>query len=107
MTATEKSRKISKKKNQTSEESVKLIEGTFDVHEARDILIGLLNHKISFHNIKNLSWSERFGQMNEQSEIRLDELKKDHDKIVSLLDLANERKLHVKVHSNIEIHLIK
>lgn len=105
MTTTEKSKKINKRKKQLKTESVKLIEGTFDVYEARDILIGILNHKINFHNLKNLTSTERLGHLNEQSVIRLGELNKDRDKIVSLLDFARENDLDIQVHSTIEIHL--
>lgn len=105
MTATGKSKKINQKKKESTKETIKLIESTFDVREAQDVLIGLLNHKINFHTLKNFSWSERFGHLNKQSVARLEELKKDRDKIASLLDFARENKLNIQVYSKIEIHL--
>ncbi|MEY3397959.1 MAG: hypothetical protein RL220_553, partial [Bacteroidota bacterium] len=40
---------------QQSEESITLINGTFNPGDARDLLLGFVNNKISFHEMRNFS----------------------------------------------------
>jgi hypothetical protein len=95
------------KKKTHTQELVKLIDGTFDAQEAKEILISLLSHKINFHNIKNLSWGEHFGRSNQQSIVRIEELRKDRERISEVLDVASKNNHKVNIHSTIEIQVTK
>ena len=88
-------------------ETFQLIDGRFDVDEAKDVLMGLLNHKIQFHELKNFSWKERYGTENDQSNKRLRELNKDRERLAAVLEFAEQNKLNIEIQSTIKIHLTK
>lgn len=88
-------------------ETFQLIDGKFDVTEAQEILMGLVNHKIQFHELKNFGWKERYGTENEHSCKRLKELNKDHERLTAVLEFADQNKLNIEIKSEIKIHLIK
>lgn len=41
-----------------TEQKVKLVDGTFTLSEANDVIQSLLDVKINFHKLQRLSWSE-------------------------------------------------
>ncbi|MGE0588826.1 MAG: hypothetical protein AB7O48_09645 [Cyclobacteriaceae bacterium] len=88
-------------------EMFQLIDGTFDVTEAQETLIGLLNHKIQFHELKNFSWKERYGVENDHSCKRLKELNKDRERLSAVLEFAEQNKLNIEIQSKVKIHLTK
>lgn len=53
---------------------VNLINSQFSRQEAREILLNLIQSKITFHNQKNFSSQERFGHPDIVSVKRIDEL---------------------------------
>lgn len=84
-------------------ETIELIKGTFTPDEAREVLLRMLNSKIDFHNLKNLSSRERFGKPDSYSEQRLEVLKEARKKVETLISnsIDEEKKLTIK--SSIEI----
>ena len=90
-------------KNKTN---YKLIDGTFDVDEAKDILLGLVKYKIQFHANKVFSTDIRFGEMDEPSSKRAYELKQTREEIqdmIQLLELTNKK---LKITSTINVEII-
>lgn len=71
----------------TETERFTLIKGEFTKHEAKDILLGMLNYKINFHELRNLSSSIQQGQRDDLSLTRIQELEKTR---VEMLKFFNE-----------------
>ena len=46
-------------------ETLMLIDGSFTIDEAKEIVVNIIFSKIIFHNVKNLSSQERFGKDDE------------------------------------------
>ena len=88
-------------------EPIKLIEGKFSPEDAKEILLELINHKINFHKLKNFSSEERFGQSIEGSKKRIEYLKKAKQKIVKIIDKANDNNNNLRLESSIEIFIEK
>ena len=55
-----------------------LIDGTFTPSEASRVLLSLVNSKMDYHRLEQLSNQERFGQDTSHSEVRLRNLAKLH-----------------------------
>jgi hypothetical protein len=86
-------------------ETIELIKGTFTPDEAREMLLQLLNSKISFHNLKNWSSRERFGKPDDYSEQRLRSLDESRKKVEKFIaDLADGEK-NIIINSTIEINI--
>lgn len=88
-------------------DTIQLIDGNFGAHDAQEVLMDLINHKIKFHQLKNISWEERFGEPNQHSQKRLKELLKDRERLSAVLDFAAQHNLKITVQSKIEILLSK
>ncbi len=88
-------------------ETIQLIDGEFLAGDANDLLMELMNHKINFHQLRSFSMEERLGSAGEQSMTRLAELRKDRERLQSILDYAAKRGLKLDVQSKIEIRVAK
>ncbi|MFM6926550.1 MAG: hypothetical protein ACKOU7_13670 [Ferruginibacter sp.] len=80
------------------------IEGIFSPDEAKEILMNMIKSKINFHNIKNWSSNERFGKDDETAKRRIPELKKDLEKLETIL--AEAKTLNKKLIVDSEINII-
>ena len=82
-----------------------LIKGEFSAEEAQEILMHMLHKKISFHEMKIFSKDIRFGETDEVSIKRIEELRKTKNECKAFLKEAIEsgRKLRVKTYTEIEI----
>jgi hypothetical protein len=80
-----------------------LINTTFDPVDARDLLVSMLDSKINYHVIKNLSNQERYGMKDEHSLRRINELKQSWMEISQLLDDAQKAGIDVFISSSIKI----
>jgi hypothetical protein len=60
----------------TDTERFTLIKGEFTKDEAREILLGMINYKINFHELRNLSTSIQQGQRDDASLTRIQELER-------------------------------
>jgi hypothetical protein len=77
---------------------VSLIDGDFDAHEAKEILLNLYSNKINFHEKKNFSSNIRFGKDDLTSIQRIPKLKEALKIILeALADAeAHNKKLAIK-----------
>jgi len=86
-------------------ETVNLIKGTFAPEEAQEILLELLNGKINFHNRKNWSSKERFGEPDILSEQKLEYLEEARKNLKTLLAEAIKQQKSVTINSIIELKI--
>jgi ERCC4-type nuclease len=83
-----------------------LVRGEYSVEDAREIITNLIHQKINFHNLKDFSSKERFGEADANSLKRIEELKQSRKQILEIIDAAKEAGKTVKINSNITIELI-
>jgi hypothetical protein len=88
-------------------DQIRLIDGTFQADDAKDILLNLFNYKINFHELKNFSSWERNGINHDHSSKRLPELKADRDKIAAMINEIIESGDEVVILSTISIQRVK
>ncbi len=81
---------------------IKLIDGEFDVAEAREILVKLIDFKINFHEAKIFSAHERNVSPGIHSLTRIKELKEARTKLIEMLNELKEEDV-LKIHSNVEL----
>jgi hypothetical protein len=82
-----------------------LINSTFEPGDARDLLVSMIDSKINFHVIKNLSSQERYGMKDEHSLRRINELKQSWQELSQLLDHASHAGMDVQISSSIKIEM--
>ncbi len=87
-------------------ETLTLVDDTLTNAEASEILSNMFSSKINFHVIKNWSSQERFGRENEMAQKRIPELRKEVEKLQTILSEAKTNKKRVVVRSEISISLI-
>jgi len=90
-----------------AKQSVKFIEGKFSPVDAKEILTGLMNHKIHFHSLKNFSSVVRFGVPLEGSHKRIEELKASREKIILIIQQAIDKNTNLRIESSILISFEK
>jgi hypothetical protein len=83
-----------------------LIDGTFSAHDAKDILLSLINSKIKYHQLKNFSSEERFGKKDRHSEERIVQLSNTRQQLLELFERAETEKAQLKIHSLINIEFV-
>lgn len=86
-------------------ETVNLIKGTFAPEEAQELLLALLNSKITFHNRRNWSSKERFGEPNVFSKQKLEYLEEARRNLKTLLAEAIKQQKSVTINSTIEFKI--
>lgn len=86
-------------------ETIELIKGIFTPDEAREILLGLLDSKINFHNLKRWSSNERFGKPDSYSEQRVQYLKESRKKVETLVSRLISEEKNLIINSSIEINI--
>jgi len=84
-------------------QTIKLIDGTYSAKDAAEILYSVLDDKIKFHNIQITSCLERNQGELEHSRTRLQELKKEREKIAELISEAKENNLSLRLSSQIQV----
>ncbi len=90
-----------------AKKSVKFIEGKFSPVDAKEILTGLMNHKINFHSLKNFSSEVRFGKPWEGSDKRIEELKVSREEIILMIQQAIDNNTNLRIESFIHISFEK
>jgi len=85
---------------------VTLIDGTFNVAEAKDILMNMFTMKINFHQQKNISHIERFGTPDDNSKAKVELLKAEMAKLETIITGATDKNVSLKVTSAIHIEYI-
>ena len=81
-----------------------LIDGTFDLLDAKDLILGLIDHKIRFHSMKNFGTKVRLGENDDHSEKRLEALKAWRVKLLEMVAEAEKNNPQWSIHSAISIH---
>lgn len=85
--------------------TTKLIKGSFDSSEAKEILLNMIDSKINFHKIKSLSSLVRCNQPNKGSEQRIKELKEAKEEILALIIKAEKKGCSLRIESTINLSL--
>jgi DNA-directed RNA polymerase subunit F len=85
---------------------VTLIDGTFNVAEAKDVLTNMFTMKINFHSQKNVSHVERFGKTDTAALEKVEFLKAELAKLETIIAAATNKNVILKVTSNIHIDYI-
>jgi predicted glycosyl hydrolase (DUF1957 family) len=85
--------------------SHRLISGSFTPEDAREVLMVMLDDKISFHRRRNWSDQERFGEVDSRGLKRIDELQQTKQEVAQLLEEAAEAGVNLRIHCNIDIQL--
>jgi hypothetical protein len=83
-----------------------LVKGTFSPEDAKEITSHLISEKINFHEKKSFSNKIRFGEIDENSQVRIKELNQSRTSINELIDQAREQGKTLKIESTITIELI-
>jgi len=84
----------------TDTERFTLIKGEFTKQEARDILLGMINYKINFHELRNFSSSIQQGEQDDSSLKRINELEATRNQMItffSKLDDSDKLKITSKI----------
>jgi len=80
-----------------------LVKGTFNAEEAQEILMALIESKVTFHSIKNLRAFEQSGESDLKSEKRIKELENMRDEIIELINQAKRTHRQLEIDSKINI----
>jgi len=83
-----------------------LVRGEYSAEEAKEIISNLILQKINFHNLKDFSSKERFGEADKNSIMRIEELKESRQHLLDVIDAAKKAGKTVKISSTIAIELI-
>lgn len=86
----------------TMESNFKLIDGTFSVQEAKEVLGNLLDFKIQFHSSENFSSEIRKGFKNQQSISRIESLKSTKKELFDYLENFSDSEM-LTIFSEIQI----
>lgn len=88
------------------ENTFEVIKGNFKPDEAKDILMTLINKKIDFHNLKNLSSEIHFNKPDQKSKERIKALKEISAQIKELVKNAKEDDCEIAIDSTIQLALV-
>lgn len=86
-----------------TKQSYGLIRGVFFPDDARDLLMTLVDNKISFHQLNNRSRRERFGEIDAAVVKRIDELRQSKADMARLIEEVAALGMKLKISCNIEI----
>ena len=88
------------------DKNIKLIEGTFEPNEALRILTGVINSKISYHNLDSFSNQIRFENAISGSKKRINELEESLDDVKGIIEFALNNDIKLKISSDIKIEFV-
>ncbi len=86
-------------------QSYRLIDGAFLPGEAREVLMSLIQDKISYHQRNDLSRRERLGDNDPPGGKRIDELRATREELDGFLAEAERRGMQLSIRCNIDITL--
>jgi hypothetical protein len=89
----------------SNSEKLSLIEGQFSPEDAKLILINIFLTKINYHELRNLSSKEKFGEEDPFASKRISELKGSIDKMLHLFKDAELKKKKLTITSEIVISI--
>lgn len=80
-----------------------LIDGSFNIEDAKDLLETLIMDKINFHNLKKFSNEERFGDTDILTDRRLKKLKDNQKEVLRFLNNLDTNENKIEIKSTVEI----
>lgn len=83
--------------------TTKLITGQYTPSEAKEILLNMVDNKINFHKIKNLSSEIHSEKPDIESQKSIEELKEARKQIITLIQKAKDDNTNLKIESTISI----
>ena len=84
---------------------IRLIDSNFNIEDSKDLLMKLINYKISFHQQHNFSCEERFGKPDDHSTRRIKELSETREDLYSFINEMENQKVSLKIDSTIVINV--
>jgi hypothetical protein len=93
--------------DEPAQQSYGLIRGVFSPDDARELLLTLIDNKISFHQLNNRSRRERFGEIDPAVVKRVDELRQSKADIATLIEEMGALGMKLSINCNIEITPVK
>lgn len=87
----------------TTNKTLNLIEGKFQIEDAKEVLRSIFTAKINYHQMKNFSSLERFGKEDEKALERTTALKNELIKLEGILAEAAANNNHLIIGSEINI----
>lgn len=84
---------------------IKLIDSTYTVEDANEMLTSLIRDKIKFLNIKTLSENLRFGSNLEHLEKRIQELKEEKNRLMELFNDPDLRDSEIEIECSINLKI--
>lgn len=87
-------------------QTFKLIDGNYTKEEATEILMNLFSSKINFHELKQFSSIEKFGEANANTQKRIIELTESRQSIRELLESENSN-IQLRIHSTVNIEILE
>ncbi|PLW81386.1 hypothetical protein CWI75_16275 [Kineobactrum sediminis] len=91
--------------NEVDTRSYRLISGIFHPDEATQLLMTLIEDKISFHQRKDWSRRERFGETDTEGVKRIGELRQTKADLAAVIKEAAAAGMKLTINGNIEITL--
>ena len=92
-------------KDEVEARRFRLISGVFYPDEASQLLMTLIEDKISFHQRNNWSRRERFGEADAASAGRISELRQTKTDLAALVEEAEAAGMTLSISGNIDITL--
>ncbi|PAW94699.1 hypothetical protein CKK33_14825 [Mucilaginibacter sp. MD40] len=83
-----------------------LIDGTFSVSEANELLLTLFQNKLRFHRLKSFSHQEMWGIPDAKSEKRIQQLEQEIERISHFLKDKDQDE-DFEIHANIKIEYVR
>lgn len=88
-------------KNNSKKAQIELINNQFELDEAKNLLMQLIQDKINFHVSKNFSHHERFGKEDEMSKNKIDALKVEKENLKTQFEKATSEFSKVEINTTI------
>lgn len=84
----------------------KLVKGTFNPEEAKEVLFKLINSKIKFHQLNAFSLSERNALSEIHTQDRITELQVVRDQLDSFISVAEKENKTLQIDGTITLNVI-
>ena len=97
---------MDKKTKVNTKEVFQFIKGNFEPKEAEELINYLIKKKIDFHQLKNFSKQEKYGQKDLPSLKRIEELQSTLSTIKEIIDKAKKEKKTLTIKSKISFEII-
>lgn len=85
----------------------KLIDNSYSVQDAKEVLTSLLSDKIRFLNVRILSMHEQNGADSTKLEKRVKQLEADRSRILELMNTLSDDSTMVEVFSEVKMNVVQ